>query len=536
GVALRPLERFAGWGPEPEVVDLAGWAAWRWAGRRRSLLVTASSLTLVRQLPPVPAAVPSPPPPRRDSRRGEVVALVEQAFTSGAAAHILRLPPATGATDLVLAAATRGPVLVVAPTTARAQAGCTALRDRGADVALLPGDWARARGGARVVIGARAAAWGPCPGLAAVVVLDAHDESLVQQQAPTWDAATVAAQRAHRADVPCLWTSACPTLEMLHAAGEPLTVSRSAEREGWALTRVIDLRQEDPRTGLIPPGLVPVLRHARGRVVCVLNRTGRAVLLDCGACRAVATCERCGAAVSMVGGRLVCRRCQEERPVVCLECGSSALRLLRPGVARVREQLEALAGRPVGEVTAATKSLPGSPVLVGTEAVLYRDTELRHQTEAVAFLDFDQELLAPRYRAGEQALALLARASRIVGGRTTSGGAVVVQTRLPSHPVIVAAAAADPARLAAEEEPVRKALRFPPYAALAALVGPGAAELASSLAEAGDREPAAAVEVNPLADDHWLVRGANYEHLANMLATTPRPTNRVRVEVGPVRF
>ena len=35
--------------------------------------------------------------------------------------------------------------------------------------------------------------------------------------------------------------------------------------------------------------------------------------------------------------------------------------------------------------------------------------------DAVAFLDFDQELLAPRYRAAEQALALLARAARLVG-------------------------------------------------------------------------------------------------------------------------
>ena len=34
GVALRPVAKVRGWGPEPEVVDLAGWAAWRWAGRR----------------------------------------------------------------------------------------------------------------------------------------------------------------------------------------------------------------------------------------------------------------------------------------------------------------------------------------------------------------------------------------------------------------------------------------------------------------------------------------------------------------------
>ena len=80
---------------------------------------------------------------------------------------------------------------------------------------------------------------------------------------------------------------------------------------------------------------------------------------------------------------------------------------------------------------------------------------------AVAFLDFDQELLAPRYRAAEEALALLARASRLVGGRGRDGR-VLLQTRLPGHPVVEAAGLASPERLSAAEEPVRQALRLPP--------------------------------------------------------------------------
>ena len=47
---MRPVAKVTGWGPEPELVDLASWAAWRWAGRRRSLLVTASPETAVRRL------------------------------------------------------------------------------------------------------------------------------------------------------------------------------------------------------------------------------------------------------------------------------------------------------------------------------------------------------------------------------------------------------------------------------------------------------------------------------------------------------
>src|SRR6185295_13976046 len=52
GVALRPLAKVTGWGPDADLVDLAGWAAWRWAGRRSWFLGTASPPGAVRGLPP----------------------------------------------------------------------------------------------------------------------------------------------------------------------------------------------------------------------------------------------------------------------------------------------------------------------------------------------------------------------------------------------------------------------------------------------------------------------------------------------------
>ncbi|MDP8986971.1 MAG: hypothetical protein M3N11_01290, partial [Actinomycetota bacterium] len=40
GVALRPLAKVTGWGPAPELLELAVWAAWRWSGRRAHFLRT----------------------------------------------------------------------------------------------------------------------------------------------------------------------------------------------------------------------------------------------------------------------------------------------------------------------------------------------------------------------------------------------------------------------------------------------------------------------------------------------------------------
>jgi primosomal protein N' (replication factor Y) (superfamily II helicase) len=578
GLALRPIAKLTGWGPEPELFELAEWAAWRWASRRRSLLFTASPQVAVRALPPAPSPVApgSPSSPSSPTRGGgsgapeggaagmvgpsgassasgassgggaskaapdQGGALLEEAWAPGT--QLLRLSPVYSATEVVLAAAAHGPVLVVAPTSARAEAGSSALRNRGVQVAHLPDDWARARAGAQVVIGARAAAWAPCPELASVVVLDAHDEGLVQGSAPTWDAPSVAAERARLAGAPCFWVTPCPTLELTLAAKRVHIASVAEERAGWAALEVVDCRREDPRSGLYSSALVAALRND-DRVVCVLNRKGRSLLSTCDACGELATCEDCGAAVVLVDDALACRRCGTSRPIVCSSCGSSVLRLLKVGVSRAREQLEALAGRPVGEVPAGAGPLPGTPVLVGTEAVLYREGELRRggRVGAVAFLDFDQEMLAPRYRAGEEALALLARASRIVGGRQR-GGKVIVQTRAPGHPVIEAALLADPGRLTAKEEEIRKALRMPPFAALAVVSGPGSTELVGALAglgaaePAGNAPPATAVEVNCLGADRWVVRAADHASLADALAAVGRPGERVRVDVDPVRF
>ncbi len=546
GLALRPLTRVTGWGPTPDVVDLTSWGAWRWAGRRAAFLSTASAEGAVGTLPGPdlrPPAVPSDP--------GHLAGLVADACA--VPIGIVRLPPAADTTALVALVAQRGPTLVVVASSHRASILAARLRRAGAGVAEVPGEWARARAGVGIVVGARGATWAPCPGLAAVVVIDAHDEGLIQEQAPTWWATTAAAERARRAGVPCVWVSPCPTLDLI-AAGTVMAPSVAATRIGWAPLEIVDRRGDDPRLGLYSERLVSEVRNS-DLAVCVLNRKGRARLLACGACGELARCERCGAAVAQAmgsgvpategpgvqasggpvgrgaGGRgeagpvpmLECGRCGTVRPPVCAACDSTRLRRLRVGVTRVREELEALVGRPVGEVTAATAEVPDARIIVGTEAVFHRITT----AETVAFLDFDQELLAPRYRAGEEALALLARASRLVGGRRR-GGRVLVQTRSPDHPALRAAVAADPALLGEEEAELRRALALPPTRAVAAVGGPGAGDFVATI-------PAGVDVIGP-SEGRWLVRATSTGELCDALAGAKRPAGRVRVEVDPVRL
>ena len=212
---------------------------------------------------------------------------------------------------------------------------------------------------------------------------------------------------------------------------------------------------------------------------------------------------------------------------MCASCGPTRPRIVRPGVARVREDLAALTGLDVAEVgrdhSGPEGGLPDAPVLVGTEAVLHGAAS----ASLVVFLDFDHELLAPRYRAGEQALALLALGSRLVGGRRRQGR-VVVRTRMVGHEVLDAALHADPGRLAAAEEHRRALLRLPPAAALALVSGDGADEFVTRLERS---DPT--VEVGRSAGGQFLIRATGPDAIADALASAGPPAPGTRIEVGP---
>lgn len=550
GVALKAVAKVSGRGPAPALIDLAGWAADRWAGRRASFLRTAAPPGVVPSTRRGPAPAPAAPP--ADVELGPTV---REALAGERA--VLRMGPGADRYPMVLqagrwASSAGGQVLVLCPSVPEAQALGRRLRRDGVTTAIVAsdkpdaaatGEWTNAASGrCAVVVGVRAGAWAPAPELARVIVLDEHDEGYQQEQAPTWHARDVVIERARRAGVPCTLVSPCPSLEAL-AWGDLHAEDRTAERAAWPRVDVIDQRELDPALGpLFSPRLVDLLRSDRS-VVCVLNRTGRARLLACTACSTLARCGVCDAAVHLVTAEdgtegLACGRCGTERPMVCLHCGGHRFKNLRLGVSRAREELEALAGRPVAELTADTPAddleSRAARVVVGTEAALHRI----RWADAVAFLDFDQELLALRFRAAEEAMALLVRAGRLVQRTAARSGAqgadrrgvVLVQTRTPEHPVLVAAHHADPGRLADSELPMRQALGLPPTTAMAAVSGAAAAEF---MAAFGEPE---GVRVQGPLDDVWRVIAPDHAQLSDALAAVPRPPGRLRIAVDPLRL
>lgn len=491
-VALKPIAKVSPGFVTPDLVALSQWAAWRWAGKRRAFLSTATG-------PPLPPNWARQIPQSETSR----AQFAQEALARPRS--VLRLAPAVDPWPVVVAAAEKGATLLLLPSLTRVETWQRRLRDAGIT---------------SVVVGSRAAAWAPCPDLAAVVVLDAHDQVYAEERAPTWNAWVVAAERAARAGAPCVLVTPTPTQEHL-AWGEVVETDRVAEHRGWSRVEIVDRRADDPRSGLWSPRVVDLVRGS-GRVLCILNRTGRAKLLRCAACSTVATCERCAAAVHQDdASQLVCGRCGTVRPAVCGECGSTKFKALRIGTARAAEELTALAGEAVFEVTGASDAVPDSRVLIGTEALLHRVG----RADTVVFVDLDAELSAPHFRANEATMALLARAARIVRGRGDDGR-IVVQTRQPQHPVLDAAVAGEPQRLAGHERELRASLRLPPCAALAQLSGDGAA--------AGAEAVRGRIGIDISGPDDrgaYLVRAPDHDALCDALVDA----HAARISVDPVR-
>lgn len=513
---LLPLRSVSGLGPDASLVDLANWAAHRWAGRASHFLAAASPPRVVGRLgaPRLSGLRPEP----RSPATSELLA---------DGGGTLRLPPGADHLPVIWSALTLGPTLVIVPGVEQVAILAGRLRRAGVTVAVLPDEWAASAAGVDVVIGTRTAAFARLHTLSAIVVIDEHDERLQSEASPTWHAREVALERGARLGAPVVLVSPVPSAEARH--GRPSRAPGvDRERRGWPSIEIVDLDTDDPaRRGLVSGRLIGELRDHSRRVVCVVNTVGRSRLLACGSCRTLARCERCDGicGADAVGG-LSCRRCGTLRPAVCAMCGASAFRNLRPGVARLREEMEAAAGRPVVDIEAGRHdtALPiEAGAVVGTEAALHR---VGH-ADTVVICDLDDDLLAPRYTASARTAALIALAARRVG-RAETGGRLILQTRIPDHPAVVALGNLDLDGWARIESEQRQILGLPPFGSLAIVEGAGAAEFIGGIDHPG--------VVIGGRDDRWQVRAPDPATLSDTLASGVRVQGRrIRIAVDPVR-
>jgi primosomal protein N' (replication factor Y) len=171
-------------------------------------------------------------------------------------------------------------------------------------------------------------------------------------------------------------------------------------------------------------------------------------------------------------------------------------------------------------------------IAVGTE----RDLPQVSNVAVAVSVDADSAILAPHYRAGEEALRLLARLAAVVApGR---GHRCMVQTGLPDHPVIEAFRTGRPFPFMDRVLEERERTGLPPVGELIAIEVTGGDDADRALREVvSGREdlhgPAAVGD-----GQRWIVQGADLRSVRLRLRSVVQSLRdggaRVRVDADPV--
>lgn len=509
--AMKPIKKWLGFGPPPELLALCDWAGSRWLGPVARFLAAASPVRLVHSIPVAP-----------DSR--SLPADLATQLTPWAPG-LWQVAPSEDPLDLVLSAHQQtwqsgGSLLVLVPTEAWAQRLRGRLEQRGLDVASGDAEWAQMRAEWPIIVGARGAAFAPTPRVRGAVIIDADDDVYRSEASPTWHASDVVIERCRRDNAPWWMSAVAPSPRLLsYGSAHPSSLGAA----GWPAVELVDRRDSDPRDGvLLRPAYEAAHRALEGvtpvAVAVVLQRLGTGRLWACGACRELARCATCQQAEQLIDDHMTCLDRHDVREPFCRHCGSTNVRRVQSGVTTLARDVAAQLGVAVSEVTAATTpTTPLERVVVGTEAIFSRV----RRADVVIFVDFDQYLLAPREEARRAAILAVSKAGRLVGSRAEARGKVLIQSRRDDN-VMTALVNGDVSAVVLEDNETALLLAMPPYGGWATISGPGAAAYVAALPTT--------VKVATVGDE-YVVRAPSTSELVAQLAEVERPSGRLRVAV-----
>ena len=346
-------------------------------------------------------------------------------------------------------------VMVVAPTTTEAMRLADELSvDFGARIvevadqsdAALTTAWsvAAAQPGV-VVIGTARVVWWPIARLSMVVLLEDGRRGMKERQTPSVAVGAVARRRSAIERFPVLHIGRVPTTEVV---SEGVAIQKVAGRL-WPLVEVIDRTEEPPGGGVVTQrsraAVAAAVRRGQ-RVLVFTHRRGYAPASRCASCRQLRTCDSCDARPDP---GVNCTRCGAVLGP-CRACGGRRFEPLGAGYGRVVEELRRVVGNDVGGAD------DERPVTVGTE----RDLVGLDPVDLAVAVDADGLVRGTNYRAGEDALALLARVAAAVS--SGQGKRLVVQTADPGHPIFSALRRGEPEPYLRDELVIRTQLGLPP--------------------------------------------------------------------------
>jgi primosomal protein N' (replication factor Y) len=372
-----------------------------------------------------------------------------------------------------------------------------------------------AAGKTRVCLGARSAIFAPISKLGLILVDEEHDSSYKQSEGIRYHGRDIAVMRAKFSDCPIVLGSATPSLETWANAKNRrytyLSLPYRPLSRNKASIEIVDLSKiswSKMASKTISPKLFEALKEnlEKGEQSFLLyNRRGFASYLQCQLCSEAAYCPNCSVTLTLHSSQnsLVCHYCglSQVTPKFCSKCSpanpnesdqSKVPLMIERGagtekaVDEIKELFaEAKVERLDRDSVSSTQDLEAilekvrnneCHILVGTQMIA-KGHDIPNVT-LVGVLDSDLGLHMPDFRASERIFNLL---TQVAGraGRGSLQGQVILQTRVPKHPVIQFALKDDYLGFAETELKKRGELSYPPYGKLLRIVI-SAAELSNS--------------------------------------------------------
>ena len=488
-----------------ELADAGGSAAAARALARRGLVMAGARA--VRRVP-AEFALPEEDRARDLAATGpQAVAIhaITEALGSGRG-FLLHGVTASGKTEVYLRAAAAalargdGVIVLVPEIILTAQVVARFIARFGERVALLHSalsagerfdEWRRVLDGiADVVVGSRSALFSR---VGLVVVDEEQEPSYKQESDPRYHAVDAALELGRITGAAVVLGSATPRVVTYEAArkGElvPLALPERVAELPLPPTTVVDLRLElrTGNRGTLSQALRDALQRtvaAGGQAILYLNRRGFATVVLCRDCGYVAKCPACEIPYAYhLDGALVCHRCgrrESKAPDRCPACGSARIKQLGVGTQRVEQEVRAAVPRATvirldrdairakgAHAAAYARMRSGdAQVIVGTQ-MLAKGFDLPRVT-LVGVVNADTILNLPDFTAAERTFQLL---TQVLGrsGRGEAGGRGIVQTYLPEHYAIRAAAAHDYVAFVEAELAGRRRFGYPPFGRLVLL-------------------------------------------------------------------
>lgn len=433
--------------------------------------------------------------------------------------------------------------------------------------------WDRLRRGAlRVAVGARSSVFAPLSDLRLIIVDEEHESSYKQSDGLRYHGRDVAVMRARLSGATVVLGSATPSFESLvNAQRKRYRLVQMPDRVSsrpLPTLEIVDLnkiRRREMISENVSPPLYEGIRETldrNGQVVVLYNRRGFSSFLQCVTCNQVLTCPHCSVAMTFhrQRNRLLCHYCGESRtpPTHCPRCRDDRLSrkeeetaeaesfgLLKArgaGTEKVVDELAALfpaarivrMDRDTVDEKDAYRRILGSmrsgdaDILVGTQMIA-KGHDLPGVT-LVGIVDADVGLHVPDFRSSEKIFQLITQAAGRAG-RGSEPGRVLVQTREPDHPTIIATVGGRFRAFARYELDYRRSLNYPPWGRLLRVV--------ASSPDIHDAGEAAALTRRAIADCVDAIRSSFMPHRGadddivpqsriSILGPAPAPIERLR--------